>query len=183
MTTTEKILVGVLVLFAAIFVGYSFTHQQSTSLPQLQGGFVEQAYDNNNDSGSTTTPQFMQTGQASTTMIRYVALAEQMDLNLYYVASSSSSCLQWEEAFSNNYNTTNGGDWYYENATNLSSNVLSQEGASPLLHTWCPGVSATSTKNFTVKPLASKYIQFIFKTTGANASLYAQLVLKNIIQN
>ncbi|MDE1944827.1 MAG: hypothetical protein KGI03_00945 [Patescibacteria group bacterium] len=183
MQTNEKIGIAGALAALVFLVGIVWLsgHQQSpqAAQPKVGAGFTEMAFDSNNDSGATTTLTYLGSGSATTTMLdRYVANGEQYDLNMFEVASSSSSCVQWYNEFSNNNQ-----DWYQEDGTNLSSNVLSQEGAGGLLHTWCPGQSATTTKNITIKPTAEKYYRLRMKATGADSSMYAQLVVKAIIAN
>lgn len=159
------------------FILYAGTHTQSTT--KVGGGFVVSAFDSNQDSGATTTVQYLQSNQAaSTTISRYTAMAESIDLNMQYTASTTSGCLQWQYAFSNNAL-----DWYYENGRSIVSNTAETDGATPLLHTWCPVSNATVRKNISISPTASKYLRVEFMPTVANGSLYEQLVLKNIIQN
>ncbi len=165
----------------SLSVTYFLSGSKPSSAPRAGGGFVTALCDSNNNSGATTTLQILNStaSVASTTIACFTSMAEQIDLNMFLVSTSSTSAsLQWQVAFSNNNS-----DWYYEDGTNVSSNVLAQEGATPLLHTWTPGIIGTSTKNVTIKPVASRYTRIEFHSTGATVSLYEQLILKNIIQN
>ena len=168
----------VVILAAIVFAGSHPTMSSQTSTAPKAGGFVTSLCDTNNNSGATTTLVWQPTASASSTLACFSGQAESIDLNLYFVASSSSSALQFQVAFSNN-----NVDWYYDNGTNVSSNVLAQLGATPLMRTWTPGITGTSTKNITITPTASKYIRVEFKTTGANAAYYAQMILKNNTNN
>lgn len=145
------------------------------------GGFAlgECNFDGTTGPGPTTTPKFLQTTDtASTTITCYIANSESVDLNLMYNASSSSSQLDWQCAFS-----PNAIDWYFETGSNVSSNILDTHGPTPLLHVWIPGSSGTFLKNVGLSPTAEKYVQCGFKTIGANGSLTGAIITKNIIAN
>jgi hypothetical protein len=186
-----NIFLGAVALLALLGLGmfgfYADTHSQGASAaPASGGGFTESRCNIDGTTGfeaSTTAPVPMLTAaSASSTMTCYTAQAEQIDLNIFLTASSSSSCLQWEYSFSDGNTATTSladWDWYYEDGTNLSSNVLAQEGASPLLHTWC----GSGLKNITIKPTAEKYTKVEFKATGANSMVFSDFILKNILQN
>lgn len=170
------ILVAVVLIVCTL--GYFHLKGSAVSTPKVGGGFVTALCDTNGNSGSTTTPTYITTATASTTLTCYTASAASIDMNLYVIASSSSSGIQWEYAFSDNNK-----DWYYENGVNMPTNILAQNGATPLLHTWVPGIAGTSTRNITITPTASKYVRVEIDATGASSSVYTQFILKNIITN
>lgn len=132
---------------------------------------VQQNYLNNKI--STTTPTFLTTTSASTTaeLIMLVADAKHIDLNIYYKASSTAATLNWTNYFSMDDSNRN---WFAETGYTASSNVLSTEGATPLIHSWTPGVTSDVFKNKGINPVASKYVKTTFWTTVGNGSLYVE---------
>ncbi len=149
------------------------------SIPTVSGGFTSTLCDNNNNSGATTTLQYLATAStASTTLTCYTDGADQIDLDLFAVASSSSSGLVWNVSYSNNNK-----DFYYENGTTVTSNVVSTEGPVPLTHVWSPATAATSTKDVQIKTVNAKYTRIEMHAVGAGFGLYEALIDKNIIRN
>jgi hypothetical protein len=126
-----------------------------------------------NDNIATTTPTFLTTTSASTTaeLIMLVADAKHIDLNINFKASTTASVLKWINYFSMDDSNRN---WYAENGYTASSNILSTEGATPLVHSWTPGTTDTSYKNRGINPVASKYVKTRFWTENANGSLYVE---------
>lgn len=140
-------------------------------------GFSLSAHDTNNDSGATTTQSFLTSGNASTTFATFTPQADQIRQNWVFVASSTSSCLQWQNSYSNN-----NVDWYGEDNAS-TTNKLANEAPGPLIHVWCPAISGTSTLMTLISTAGEKYSRTQFVATGANGSVYLQEILKNTLTN
>lgn len=179
MSTKDKalcVLAGLAVIILILYGSIAQNFSQNAA-PAAGSGFTLSVHDNNGDTGATTTPQFLATG-ATTTITEYTALADMVSQNLYLNASSSSSCLQWYNQFSNN-----DVDWYYQDGNTVTSNVLVTHGPQPSLNVWCPAAAGASLRDVSVLSTGSKYMRTIYAVTGAAGSLYVQYVLKNEIQN
>ena len=88
-------------------------------------------------SGATSTPTYLSTGTASTTFAFDTSSADQIDLNLLAMGSSSASNLLWSVDFSNQNNCSASNanvDWFNEDGYTNTSNTLVTHGAGTRIH-------------------------------------------------
>lgn len=121
----------------------------------------------------TTTPTFLTAAAATTTFTALIPQANSVSLNLQVAASSTSSVITFRESFS-----YNGIDWYQEDLPTTSGAVTTHP-ALGITHTWTPGTVATTSRSLNLQTHAAKYVQIGFQATGANASIYPQLIIQN----
>jgi len=175
MEQLKKLMIAILVAVVIADVGIlinAFNITEKTS--KLLGAGI--SLDKYTLAGSTasTSPKYLSTASASTTaeIIMSVSNAKHIDLNILFTASTTASVLKWTNYFS--YDEGSNKNWYPENGFTATSNILETEGATPLVHSWTPGVTSASYKNIGVNPVASKYMKTRFWTDVANGSLYVE---------
>lgn len=98
---------------------------------------------------STTTP-------TSTKDVAIGNSADIADLNLCVIASSTSSVVNWYYEFSND-----GTNWYGQDASSITSNVVTHESATTT-HSWTVPSTALTCKNVQIENLNSNWIRFVF---------------------
>lgn len=127
-------------------------------------------------SEASTTMRFIHGGDVATSspLLCDIDGADMIDLNILFVASSSTSTLTWAIDFS-----TNGGDWFGEEGKTVDNNVVTTHGASTKVHRWTPAVTsstATSSKNVGIEPLAAKKMRVFFQPMNDNGKVWAEIV-------
>jgi|TARA_Y100000310_G_C20684969_1_gene818394 hypothetical protein len=148
--------------------------QEVPTEPSLGGAYFTTEAVNIGNTAVTTTPAvYLETGSASSTLSFNCDEASQIDLNLLVVASSTASKVQWEYSFSDDNAV-----FYFEDGRTVDSKVSVTHGQSALQHYWTPATTATTTKNITVTPVASKYCRVGFSVSGANAGILGSAILK-----
>ena len=126
---------------------------------------------------------YLVAGSASTTMVVGIDRADQAELNIYHVGSTTASVLLFSIDFSDDYNcasASNTCNWYREDL-NSSSGSLVTHVAAPVFHTWSPALAATSTKNIIVNSLAARFMRVQFAASaaaGANSEIWVQAAMK-----
>lgn len=176
MKTKEKILASLAGIVAIVLLVILSSVQAS----KVEGsGFVESTCDTAGNSSSLVASSSLvslPTASASSTLPCSFPTAQSIDLNLAVVASSTSSVIQYDIAYSNN-----DVDWYYATGYgNASSSTIS---SVPSIFFFKPNQTATTTANVTFSTNGSRYVQIRFKGTGAASMIYAQMVAKNVIPN
>lgn len=169
--------IALLVLDFTYHAGTAHAGGQSIGCVDMTFGATGTTTTNGCSSTGSTTPLSLTTGMATTTMVVPTANAATVSLNLDVVPVSASSVYLFTVAYSNN-----GTDWYSEDG-NSTSGAVTTHTATPVIHTWTPGTSATTTRSINIQTHASKFTQFGFKLTGANGKLYPQAILQNSIVN
>ncbi len=115
----------------------------------------------------------------STSFIVSMDTVDQADINVYFVGSTTSSILNFQLDFSDDYacnvsgNTCN---WYREDANSLSGSLVTHSVAT--FHQWSPASAATSTKNLTVSSTGVRFMRVGFAAQGANGEIWAQVAGK-----
>jgi hypothetical protein len=134
-------------------------------------------------SASTTVTYFLPSS-ATTTITGWAGRATTIDLNLLTVASSTATAWLYTVQFSPNYvSATGNGDWYNEDCSTVTSNIIITHGASACVHTWTPGTTATAKKNIGIGTAQAKWFRFNFQATAAGGSLYAQAIPREVVPN
>ena len=144
---------------------------------------------------ATTTKIFLATTAAASTTITYPAEnADQMDLTLRAVASSSLGTLRWTTYASDNYIPATGyGDWYPISVatTTGTRDALEVVPVSEPVVSWSLSTS-TGPVCFTnevcrhiviTNPGYAKYIRVNFGVTGSNASVWGYAVPRRAVPN
>lgn len=122
---------------------------------------------------STSTLVYQVAGAASTTLMASTGDADIIDFNLFVGTASSSPEIIWTYEFS-----MDGNAWYSEKGNTLTSSQLRTHGVQPLVNSWSPN-TASSTGNFTVEPVAAKYLKVSLGTVGGDADVHLQVVKRN----
>lgn len=115
---------------------------------------------------------------ATTTYTLNVEGVDQVNLNLFTTASSTTDNLYWYYAFAN-ATTTDSDTWFREDASSASGAVTTHNMVQ-MTHIWNPAATGTSTKNVLISNINSKYMQVGFwsGTTTTNVmGLWAEAVL------
>lgn len=167
--------------------------EQKVETPVGGGGFsLDQAYyfqgsgavtaatTSAGEISATTTLSWLATNQTSTSSIQgFTGRATGIDLNMLAVATTSgTSKLQFFVYFSHNKI-----DWYKEDCSSVASTVLVTHGASACVHEWTITGAGTQSKNITIGATQAKYFKIDFGVTGANASLWAMAIPKEVTPN
>lgn len=136
------------------------------------------AYQNDNTK-ATTSISYMTAGVSTTTSQTFkTALADQLDLNIMMVASSTASTLNWRYEFSDN-----NVDWYTESGdttSNATTSIITRDGK---IYSWVFASSTSGTGNATrafqhikIKDIAAAYTRVIFfippGSTPAGVNVY-----------
>lgn len=166
------------VLVGAILYGATIISNGIQQKSDLGGAFALGERNHPNNDPATTTQAFLTASSTRSRFIVPIDDADLVDINLIAIASTSNTQFRWTKEFSNDYNNLTGvGTWYGGDSTSASSastthSVATQEDQ------WSPGISGTSTKNFSIEPAASKYMRLTFYTTVTNGSIHAQAVVR-----
>lgn len=136
------------------------------------------------EASATTTVTYFLPTSATTTITGYSNRADLIDLNLLEVASSTATAWLYTVQFSPNYvSATGNGDWYNEDCSTITSNILITHGAGQCVHTWTPGTTATVKKNFSIGTTQARWFRINFQATVAGGSLYAQAIPREVVPN
>ena len=136
------------------------------------------------EASATTTVTYFLPSSATTTITGFTGRADQIDLNLLAVASSTATVWLYTVQFSPNYvSSTGNGDWYNEDCSTITSNTVITHGASACSHTWTPGTAVTQKKNFSIGTTQSKWFRINFSVNGAGGSLHAQAIPRDVVPN
>lgn len=174
-------LVAILIIPLALIALVLYSYPANISVPPKNaGGLIDLPVDQTN--AATNTLSWIST-TATSTLVLHSFGADLIDLNVNFVASSTASCLNWVYEFSNNanfFNATSTGDWFGETGKTNSSNILVTHGAGALNHLWCPGsqANATSSRNFSITPVAERFTRIKFSAVDANAGIWAQAIMR-----
>ena len=120
---------------------------------------------------ATTTVEYLIAAGDAITEEFYTGDADLLDMNLAVVASSTSAVLSWEFEYSDNYI-----DWYQESGSQVDSITAVSYGATGLVHSWTPGTTSESLRNFSMSPVAAKYTRVTFSASTANLSLWYNII-------
>lgn len=174
--TAGVALLAIVALALVLFGGVSRSVQAGGS--QTLGCF--DTVSNTCGNNGTTTPTYFGVGgtqTATTSVTAFTLNATSLDIDLWAVASSSSSVIQFSVQYSDN-----GIDWYSQDTSSVSSS-LTTHATAPMLHAWTPGTTATTSRNLTITPIASRYVKIGFQAQVASTSLYARIIPRNLIPN
>jgi hypothetical protein len=126
---------------------------------------------------STTVTYLRTSDTASTSITAFVGDSGSVHIDLQIQGSSTASVLNQYRYFSDN-----GIDWYAEDLTTVSSNVLVAHASTTPVRTWQPSTTVVTRKHMVIDTNA-KYVKIDFGVTGGNASLYAVAVPKQETPN
>ncbi len=101
--------------------------------------------------------------------------SDQVNFNLFTTATSTALDLKFYYEYSDDNAT-----WFPEDS-NSSTGGVTTHAATRNLHTWTPGVLATSTLDIAVTNVNSKYMRISFSSWTATSTgilLYAEAILK-----
>ena len=136
-------------------------------------------------SPATTSPQYLSTSSATSSLMIATGNADSIDFNILGVGSTSAATLLYRVSFSNSGTCPLGNaDWFSEDGRTISSNTLVTHGAGPVTHlqslatSSLPVASNQFTKNIVITPVASNCMKVDYSITGANASLWTELALR-----
>ena len=175
----KNFIIGLSVFLAVLIVGLivaSLTiNSQHTVRVELGGrDYLTRAFLNDQVATSTKgdlANTYLKLGFASSTLETSTDNIDQIDLNLWVVASSTSAKVNWNLEFSHN-----GDDWFGEDGLTVTSDVLVTHGSNQLMHTWTSGKTATNTTNITITPVASKFMRVNFNSSNAQSWIWAELI-------
>lgn len=176
----KKYLILIILLGLAVAVGMAFNEKElpkaslggSVSLSVFESLYRTVKLTNGGVENATTSIDYLTTS-ATTTYQFGSDRGELYDINLFFVASTSESGLAFVRQYS-----SNGQDWYNEDCKTNSSNILVTHGPAACRHLWLPGAVATSTKNITVDPVASKFTRLLFQAVTQPGALHLQVVVR-----
>lgn len=182
---TTHVLLGIIaigVIATALVLGFS----SNSPVSQTGGNFATEVKYLGHTSttlaynATSTMMKGVPAGAASSTLIWNCENAEQIDMDLAALASSTATKWQWTVGFTNDNlsSAAHHALWFYESAHTVDSNISITHGANPVVHYWTPGQTATSTKNVTITPVAAKYCRVDITATGANGMLWMAVVSK-----
>ena len=143
------------------------------------------------ESGIATTTQSVNTGEstltgglltflvasdetASTTLRCQTGSADQIDMNLLSIGSSSASVFTYQFRFSDN-----GTDFYEESGKSVLSVNEVSESDGALIHKFTATSTSPFFKNITVPSVASKWFEIEIGVAGANGAVHLQAINKN----
>lgn len=117
---------------------------------------------------NTTTPFYVATTTAANTSssIYITPEVDQIDLNIWVKASSTTARIDWQYEFSDDNDT-----WFGEDAYSVSGSTVTHQAATTT-HTWIPADVGATAKNITIKDVASKFFRLKVNrgVSGATAS-------------
>lgn len=132
---------------------------------------------------SSSTLTYLVTTSATTTMVVPMYGADQLDLNVGFLASTTGSILLFSVDYTSDLNcsvTPSACNWYREDAKSTSGAISTHVNA---YHTWTPGIVSTSTKNFNITTTAdTRFIRIGLQTVAANSGIWIQTVAKNQVK-
>lgn len=137
------------------------------------------------DPNATSTVAYLaaDTHTASTTVKGFIGRAESYDVDLIWVASSTSAILLWTNYFSNNNYATTSDYWAAEDCNTATSNVLITHGSGSCVHTWTADIEGINTKRITVDSVQGNYLLMKFQTHTASSSLNVFVIPKEPTPN
>lgn len=167
-----------LAVVAIITVAVMFGSQKANANPSIIGVGALSA---NGQGISSSTATFLLNTAATTTLVIGTVDSDQVDLNLYYVASTSAGVLNFQIDFSDDTNcyVESNCNWYREDVNTISGSVVTHSAKT--FHIWAPLSAATSTKNITVGGIGAKFMRVGFaagSNAGVNGTLWVQTANK-----
>lgn len=128
-------------------------------------------------SHSTSSVRYLTAGGATSTIIFDSHYADQIDYNIFFIASTTgTSQLVWNNQFSNaTTSTINLTEWFSEDCRTNTSNTVVTHGATECFH-FMTGGNATTSRNITVQGVASPHMRANFNVAGANGALWVEVV-------
>lgn len=136
-----------------------------------------------NNASATTTRSTLHSGlgsvpegteAASTTLSVYTERTGDVELNMTVVGSSTTHRIEVSVEFS-----MNGIDYYRRACSQTNSAATVVTVGNRCIYSWEPGVAATSSASILVENIAAKYTRFIFGSSRATSTIYAEAVLKD----
>lgn len=169
---------------AGILAAGSVILNQLSSTAEAAGGFsIDQEFYLTPGSGvsvqagevtATTSVHFLRTTDVATSSVSgFVGRGGQLALDYIFTASSTATVLT-----ENRYYSDNGIDWYAEDLTTTSTNILVAHSSSTPAHTWTPQTTLTQKKHTVVTDVQAKYFKYEYRISGANGSLWVQATPK-----
>ena len=130
----------------------------------------------------TTSPTYLLTTTASSSLIVSLKNAKHIDLNIALIASTTGTILNWNYQFS--YDDGANKNWFYEDAKSTTGALTTHQAASTML-VWTPAnaVASTTYKNIGIQPVASKYMKIDFSVSGDNGGLYVEGITQSDTNN
>ena len=109
----------------------------------------------------------------TSTMEASIGNADLVDLNIFFVASTSLGYPVWNYEFSND-----GNEWY--SPTQFNATADGTNGLATTSYAYEPAsLEATTTINVQIEPLAAQFIRINFSSAGATATLHAEINKRN----
>ena len=118
------------------------------------------------------------TGFVTETSIEFAsANLEYFDMNIFMIASSASSRLDWYFEFSDD-----AVDWFLEDAYTDTSDIITTHGSTTNVHRWTPAVTSLVTKNIKYPTIAgdiltARFTRITFSATTASSSIWVGVVV------
>lgn len=138
---------------------------------------------------ATTTLNYMTPGTGTSTYVYNTWNIDKTDVFINGQFATSSSKINFQFEYSNNLV-----DWFGENGVTATSNILSTQGSTTLVHTWQPSsplgdngtATASSTRRIVVTfpDIASNFKRIVFSVPvgSGNASVWAEATAKSNAQ-
>lgn len=128
---------------------------------------------------ATTSVVYLRTSDTATSSISGVySRGEKVSLNILFNASSTASVLN---AYP--YVSHNGIDWFGYDCVTATSNILTTHGSTTCVQTWNPQIAGMSRKTMEFSLPPAKWYRIDFGVTGANATVWMQGVVKEVVPN
>lgn len=172
-------------LMLLAFAGYIFFVAQPKDKAQGAQGSVfstiSQYLTHNSTVPSTATTTFNLVYQtvSTTTYTFNVSGVDQVNLNLFTIASSTTDNLYFAISYTNA--TTTYSDTWYREDVNTTSGAVTTHNTSQLYHIWNPAETTTSTKNILISNVNANYMKIDFwagtTTIASKIGLWGQAVL------
>lgn len=163
--------------------GAGFSIDQAYYLPAQPSG-AGYATTTPGEASATTTIHYFSTASATTSLTMWSGRATTIDLNLIEVASTTATNWLYTVQYSPNYvSATGNGDWYNEDCSSITSNVVITHGATACIHTWTPGTTVQQKKNIGIGVAQEKWARINIWASAAGGSLYAQAIPREVTPN
>ena|SRR3990167_3373085 len=139
---------------------------------------------NNSTTPTLTNQTWISNSTATTTYSFNTEGIDQVNLNIFTRASSTTANLYWYVAFTN-ATTTDSDTWFKEDVNTTSGAVITHT-SNYSMHLWNPAATGTSTKNVLIQNINSKYMLVGFwvadsavsaTTTTSVIGMWAQAII------
>ena|SRR3990167_11003966 len=125
---------------------------------------------------ATTTPTYLTSGAASSTLIAGIGSADSVYMNLIAIASTTGTRYQWE------FETSVDGIDYFPigvlGTTTVVNNNLAWYASSTQNYMWTPGKTATTSIQIKVPDVVGNYLRVKYSAGAGNGALWLNIIPK-----